>query len=232
MQRSLQPSLPIGAARSLSQAADADLAETKTSRLPSVALTGTGYQLPAPASISAVLARLPDLAETRRDILLAPDAAQAGAQDKAQRSYAESMLPWQKPSVDLLASGSSVAGAALSTDWTGGVSATIRLIQPGAAPTLMAAHRRAQAALPYRDEAIEAERHRLLEMHEVATSTLARASTLQRCQYLDRRSLFDVMDAEGDHHTNRVAHANALFDAQQVVALMWSMGRGVAVALQ
>ena len=45
-------------------------------------------------------------------------------------------------------------------------------------------------------------------------------------------SLFEVIGAEGDYYTNRVAHENALFDAQQVVALMWSMGRGVTVALQ
>ena len=388
IQRSLQRSLPIGAARLLSQAADADLAETKASRLPSVALTGTGAhvgvmqpglpevkglqgrvtvtvsaplydsgritrltewrtelaeaakfgqsnaeeqlalqtvslaldrsryglqaqvysqyvrkmsclvealeiitqadrgraselvqaqksvqqaelsfeqtqsalrqtevrlrrlvgdELPAAAGMSAVLARLPDLAELQQDILLAPDVAQAGAQAKAQRSYAESVLAGQKPSVNLLATGSSVAGVPRSTDWSGGVSVTIPLIQPGAEPTLMAAHRRAQAALLYRDAAIEAKRYRLLEMHEVATSALdrarrvveilrnsdrVRASTLQQWQHLGRRSLFDVMGAEGDYYTNRVAHVNALFDAQQVVALMWSMGRGVAVPLR
>ncbi|MGS0754791.1 hypothetical protein ACVBEH_08800 [Roseateles sp. GG27B] len=42
IQRALQRSLQIGAGRLLSQAADADLAETKASRLPQVALTGTG----------------------------------------------------------------------------------------------------------------------------------------------------------------------------------------------
>jgi hypothetical protein len=30
----------------------------------------------------------------------------------------------------------------------------------------------------------------------------------------------------------RVAHVNALFDAQQLVALMWSMGRGVMTPLR
>ena len=206
-----------------------------------------GDELPASAGMSAVLARLPDLAELQQDILLAPDVAQAAAQAKAQRSYAESVLAGQKPSVNLMATGSSVAGIARSTDWTGGVSVTIPLIQPGSESTLLAAHRRAQAALLYRDEAIEAKRYRLLEMYEAATSALdrarrvvellrnsdrIRASTLQQWQYLGRRSLFDVMGAESDYYTNRVAHVNALFDAQQVVALMWSMGRGVAVPLR
>ncbi len=30
----------------------------------------------------------------------------------------------------------------------------------------------------------------------------------------------------------RVAHVNAMFDAQQIVALIWSMGRGVATPLR
>jgi hypothetical protein len=29
-----------------------------------------------------------------------------------------------------------------------------------------------------------------------------------------------------------VAHVNAMFDAQQIVAMIWSMGRGVAVPLR
>ena len=127
------------------------------------------------------------------------------------------------------------------------MSVTIPLFQPGSESTLLAAHRRAQAALVYRDDTIEAKRYRLLEMHDAAESALdrarrvveilrnsdrVRASTLQQWQYLGRRSLFDVMGAEGDYYSNRVAHVNALFDAQQVVALMWSMGRGVAVPLR
>jgi len=247
MQRSLQRSLPIGAAHLLNQSAETDLAKTKTSRLPSVALTGTGDQLPAPAGMSAVLARLPHLTEPQQDILLAPDVAQVDAQAKAQRSHAESVLSRQRPGVNLLATGSSAAGGARSTAWTGGVSATTRLIYRGAEPTLMAAHRRPQAVLRYRDEAIEAKRYRLPEMHEAATSALdrarrvveilrnsdrIRASTLQQWQYPDHRLIFDLMGAEGDYYTNRNAHLNALFNAQQVVARTWAMGRGVALALR
>jgi outer membrane protein TolC len=84
-------------------------------------------------------------------------------------------------------------------------------------------------------------------MHEVGTSTLdrarrivdilrnsdrVRASTLQQWQQLGRRSLFDVMAAEGDYYSMRVAHVNAMFDAQQIVALIWSMGRGVSAPLR
>ena len=120
-------------------------------------------------------------------------------------------------------------------------------VPPGAQAQANAAVQRYRATVLQRDEAIEAKRYRLLEMHEVGTSTLdrarriveilrnsdrVRASTLQQWQQLGRRSLFDVMAAEGDYYSMRVAHVNAMFDAQQIVALIWSMGRGVAAPLR
>ena len=206
-----------------------------------------GDTLPTSAGMSAVLVRLPDLAELQQDILLAPDIAQANAQARAQRSYAESVLAGQKPSVSLVATGSTAAGASRTTDWSGGVQVNIPLVQPGADTQMTAAVRRAQAANLQRDETIEAKRYRLLEMYEAASSSLdrakrvvdilrnsdrVRASTLQQWQQLGKRSLFDVMGAESDYYSLRIAHVNALFDAQQVVALMWSMGRGVGIPLR
>jgi len=87
----------------------------------------------------------------------------------------------------------------------------------------------------------------LLEMNEMGASALdrarriveilrnsdrVRASTLQQWQQLGRRSLFDVMGAESDYYSMRIAHVNALFDAQQIAAMMWSMGRGVVTPLR
>jgi len=206
-----------------------------------------GEQLPAPAGMSSVLVRVPDLEELQQDILRAPDVIQADVQAKAQRSYAESVLAGQKPSISVNVSANSAAGVGKETDWNGGVTVSIPLYQPGSNSTLLAAHRRAQSAVLQRDDAIEAKRYRLLEMYEAATSSLDRArrvvdilrnsdrlrvATLQQWQQLGRRSLFDVMGAEGDYYANRVAQVNALFDAQQAVALMWSMGRGVETPLR
>ena len=206
-----------------------------------------GDTLPPSAGMSAVLARLPDLNELQQDILLSADVAQVSAQAKAQRSYAESVLAGQKPSVSLVATGSTAAGASRTTDWSGGVQINIPLLQPGADAQMTAAVRRSQAANLQRDETIEAKRYRLLEMYEAASSSLdrakrvvdilrnsdrVRASTLQQWQQLGKRSLFDVMGAESDYYSLRIAQVNALFDAQQVVALMWSMGRGVIIPLR
>jgi adhesin transport system outer membrane protein len=206
-----------------------------------------GDQLPVSASLSSVLAQLPDLNEMQADILQAPDVAQASAQARAQRSYAESVLAGQRPSVNLLVNGTTVAGIGRSSDWIGGVTLNIPLLQPGADASLQAAKSRYQAASLQHDETVEVKRYRLLETYETATSALdrarrvveilrnsdrVRASTLQQWQQLGRRSLFDVMAAEGDYYSMRVAHVNALFDAQQLVALMWSMGRGVLTPLR
>lgn len=206
-----------------------------------------GDPLPPPASMSSVLAQVPDLEQMQSDILLAPDVAQAAAQAKAQRSYAESVRAGQKPSVTLLMNGAQTLGTGRATEWIGGVAVNIPLYQPGADASMTAAARRYQAAALQRDETIDAKRHRLLEMYETATSSLdrarrvvdilrnsdrVRASTLQQWQQLGRRSLFDVMGAESDYYSMRIAHVNALFDAQQVIAMMWSMGRGVVTPLR
>lgn len=212
-----------------------------------------GDPLPPSIGMAPSLSLLPDLQQMQTDILLGPDIAQAEAQARSQRSFAESVIAGQKPSVNLTGSASTllrsagVNGESRSTDIGAGVSVTIPILQPGAEAQASAAVQRYRATVLQRDEAIEAKRYRLLEMHEVGSSTLdrarrlieilrnsdrVRASTLQQWQQLGRRSLFDVMAAEGDYYSMRVAHVNAMFDAQQIVALIWSMGRGVTVPLR
>ena len=206
-----------------------------------------GEPLPPSIGMTAQLSVLPDLAQMETDILLGADVAQAEAQARSQRSLAESVIAGQKPSVSVSGNAIRQAGVSKATEYVGGVSVTIPLLQPGAQAQASAAVQRYRATVMQRDEAIEAKRYRLLEMHEVGTSTLdrarriveilrnsdrVRASTLQQWQQLGRRSLFDVMAAEGDYYSMRVAHVNAMFDAQQIVALIWSMGRGVSTPLR
>ena len=211
-----------------------------------------GEPLPPSIGMTAALSLMPDIDQMQSDILLGADVAQAEAQARSQRSFAESVIAGQKPSVNLTGNASAIlrqggGPSDRSTDIGAGVSVTIPILQPGAQAQASAAVQRYRATVLQRDEAIEAKRYRLLEMHEVGSSTLdrarriveilrnsdrVRASTLQQWQQLGRRSLFDVMAAEGDYYSMRVAHVNAMFDAQQVVALIWSMGRGVATPLR
>ena len=51
-------------------------------------------------------------------------------------------------------------------------------------------------------------------------------------QQLGKRSLFDVMAAEGDHYNLRVAYVNALYDGEQANALLQSLGGGIYAWLQ
>lgn len=212
-----------------------------------------GEPLPPSIGMTPTLSVLPDLEQMQTDILLGADIAQAEAQARSQRSFAESVIAGQKPTVNLTGSASAMfrsgnnPGESRSSDIGAGVSVTIPILQPGAQAQASAAVQRYRATVLQRDEAIEAKRYRLLEMNEVGASTLdrarrivdilrnsdrVRASTLQQWQQLGRRSLFDVMAAEGDYYSMRVAHVNAMFDAQQIVALIWSMGRGVATPLR
>ena len=68
-------------------------------------------------------------------------------------------------------------------------------------------------------------------METLTQSRFLRAH-VQQWQQLGRRSLFDVMGAEADYYSLRVAQINALYDAQQAVAVMGSMGRGVTALLR
>jgi len=63
-------------------------------------------------------------------------------------------------------------------------------------------------------------------------SDRVRSDTVQQWRQIGRRSLFDVMSAESDHYSLRIAYVNALHDAQQSTALLWSLGLGVAARLQ
>lgn len=206
-----------------------------------------GDKLPLPASMSTVLLQVPDLAEVMADMLQAADIAAASAQARAQHRYAETVDAGDKPQISWTVTTSVVSGIAPSKTILGGIGVNIPLYIPGTDSARLAALRRAEAQDLQRDEAIEAKRYRLMEMNDNALATMDRAkriveilrnsdrvrfATLQQWQQLGRRSLFDVMGAEGDYYSMRIAHVNALFDAEQVVATMWSMGRGVQASLQ
>jgi len=134
-----------------------------------------------------------------------------------------------------------------AANWQAGIQVSVPLLNPGAAPAARAATLRAAAARLQRDDALESLRSRLAEVHEQAQAAATRGRDVARVladsqrvrddtqmmwQQLGRRSLFDVMSAEGDHYTLRVAYADALHDSQQSVALLWSLAGGVTQPLR
>ncbi len=206
-----------------------------------------GDPLPPVASLAAVLSRVPDYKLLEKELLDAPDVAVANAQALASQRLAESVLAGQRPQVGYLGAVNARGGNGRSSDWLGGVQVSIPLWRATDEPQLSAARKRAESVALQRDETVEAKVWRLQELHDGALQSLEKArrvtelirssetlrtATFQQWQLLGRRSLFDVMGAEGDYYSLRVAHVNAIFDAQQVVALMGSMGRGVTSLLR
>lgn len=95
----------VQAQKSLQQA-DLSLAQTLSAlRQTEVRLKRlVGEPLPPSIGMTPTLSVLPDLEQMQTDILLGADVAQAEAQARSQRSFAESVIAGQRPSVNLTGS--------------------------------------------------------------------------------------------------------------------------------
>lgn len=209
-------------------------------------LVGDG--LPGVDGMAGVLLAVPELNIIEADVARSTDIAQLTAQAAAMGQYAAAVAASDKPQVSWSVGGSKTLATGGSVDQRGGslglgITINVPLLSPGVAPASEAARKRAQAAQLQREEALEARRFRVREVHDQTLAAFDRATrvgavlkdsdqvrnyTLQQWQQLGRRSLFDVMSAETDHYGLRVAYVNALFDGQQMNALLLSLGRGVA----
>lgn len=217
-------------------------------------LVGDG--LPGTEGFTTVFVRVPDLAQLVADVERAADIAQLDAQAAAAKRYSEAVAAGNKPQVSWSVTGSAAAGqgksggldqTTRSGSYSVGLMLSIPLMNPGFAPATDASRKRAQAAVLNRADALESRRFRVAELHEQAAASADRATrlaavlrdsdqvrnfTLQQWQQLGRRSLFDVMAAEGEHYNLRVSYVNALHDVQQLNANLLALGRGVAAWLK
>ena len=211
-----------------------------------------GDALPGVEGLATVFSGVPD-----RDALLAEversyEVAQLDAQVAASRELADAVAAGGKPQVSLSASTSAAlsaggsSGSTRSGNYAVGVVLNVPLYNPGLAPSTDAARKRSRAALLQRADEVESRRARVAEVHEQALAALDRVKrlsdvlrdsdqvrnfTLQQWQQLGRRSLFDVMGAESEHYSLRLAYVNALHDVQQANANLLSLGRGVSAWL-
>jgi outer membrane protein TolC len=210
-----------------------------------------GDGLPVGEGLSSVLLTVPPLDVLQNDVLRSADLAQLDAQASASREYAAAVAAGGKPQVSWSVGGAKTMGAGGSTpndlnrsgSLSVGVQVNIPLINPGVSYASNAALKRAEAAELQRADALEARRYRVAEVYEqteaafdrarrtgavLRDSDLVRNYTLQQWQQLGRRSLFDVMAAEGEHYSLRVAYVNAIHDGQELNAVLLSLGRGVS----
>jgi len=206
-----------------------------------------GDELPPTDGVSSVMLDTPALPDLLTMASRASEIAALGAQADALDSYVRAVLDGQKPQLGVLIQATKSAGAGNSRAVSGGITLSMPLYNPAATATTNAARKRAAAARLQRDDALEARKYRMGEVHEQAEHAMDRARhvveilhaseqvrnfTLQQWQQLGRRSLFDVMGAEADHYNMRVQYVDALYDTQQSNALLWSLGLGLAVHLQ
>jgi outer membrane protein, adhesin transport system len=216
--------------------------ETKLKRL-------VGDTLPPSASFSSVLTQVPDLTMLQRAAEQSPDMLQMDAGARAQSRLAASIAAQNKPqlSVGANAAATTTTRSTRAGDWGIGVTLTVPLISPGQDSARTAALKRAGAADLQAQEAMRSRLYQMTELHESAVAALdrarrivdilrnsdrLRAATLVQWQQMGRRSLFDVMGSESDYYSLRVAHISTLFEAQQAVAVLWSLGPGMQSALR
>jgi adhesin transport system outer membrane protein len=243
----------LQARKTLQQAELAQVAAVSQARQVEVKLRRyVGDGLPPARGLSALLLKVPSIDELLPELERSSEIAGMTAQARAAAQYAEATAAGNKPQVSWNLSGSQsvarsqVSGMESRTLRNGqfalGVAVSVPLLSPGLASSTDAARKRAQAALMQRDDALEARRFRLYEVHEQTVSSFDRMKrtanvlrdseqvrnfTLQQWQQLGKRSLFDVMGAEAEHYNLRISYINALCDGQQMNANLLSLGRGV-----
>ena len=206
-----------------------------------------GDDLPPTDGITSVMLDTPALADLQTMASRASDIRSLDSQADALDSYVKAILDGQKPQLGVLVAATKSGGAGNARSVSGGVTLSWQLFNASNTYTTSAARKRAEAARLQRDDALEARKFRMAEVHEQAEHSMDRARkvievlhnselvlnfTLQQWQQLGRRSLFDVMASEGDHYSMRVQYVDALYDTQQSNAMLWSLGLGLSVHLE
>lgn len=207
-----------------------------------------GDQIRLSSGITVPLTQLPELGEINRQIESSNDVRQLRAQSEAMDSYAKAVLAGQKPQFNWgVSKTASKLGSTKTSGWQAGVTVSYTLFNGYSdQAAAMAASRRADAARQQLAGLISTRTSRVLEIYDVATSSMEQARryvevlresdrvrgfTFQQWSQLGKRSLFDLMSAESDHFNLRVAYVNALHDGVIASAQLRSLGAGLATWL-
>ncbi|MBQ0961787.1 TolC family protein [Ideonella sp. 4Y11] len=206
-----------------------------------------GEYLPDVPSLAALMTELPELPQLHQRATGAAEVLQLEAQQHAAEQLANATAASQRPQVSWAVQASRDLAGDRQSQWQAGVTLSLPLFNPSAAPAERAARQRAEAARLQREDTLATLLNRIDQVHGQAEAAFTRAQdvvqvlrdservrddTLQMWQQLGRRSLFDVMSAEGDHFSLRLAYVDALHDGQQSVALLWSLAGGVQQPLR
>ncbi|MFT3856686.1 MAG: TolC family protein [Aquabacterium sp.] len=225
---------------------DQALAQSRQSELRLRKLVGE--QAPPGDGITIPLANVPELGEINRQIEMSNDARQLRAQAEAQDAYAKAVVAGQKPQLNWAVGKSEGRIAGTNTSgWTAGVTVSYSIFNGFSDDAASrAAAKRAEAARQQLQDLLNTKFSRTAEIYDTAISAFDRAKryvdvlrdservrnfTFQQWSQLGRRSLFDVMSAEGDHFNLRIAYVNALHDGYLATAQLRSLGSGLTAWL-
>lgn len=221
-------------------------AEIRLQRLVGDVALGSG-------ALGLALQALPALPVVLDEAGRATEVAAAQAQTLAAGQLARSVAAANRPRISWQAAAgrTRAAGGTLGTQQgvqvSLGLSLNVPLTDNGSAAATDAAQARALAAQAQLADLLDNRQARVRELHEQARSALDRAERLQtvlatseqvrqatllQWQQLGRRSLFDVMSAEGEHVSLRLNQVNSLLDAQQLGATLRSLGPGLMAGLR
>lgn len=203
-----------------------------------------GDQVSVGDGLSGPLSQVMDTGEILRLLEQNAELQQLRLQANAAEQFARAVEAGQKPQVSWMAMSTGGAqGGVSNVAVQGGLSVSYTLFNGNAdKASAAAAARRAAAARQQYDELLNTRSARANEVQEIALSAFDRArryvevlkdservrvATFQQWSQLGRRSLFDVMSAEGDHFNLRVMYVNALHDGYQANAQLRSLGGGL-----
>lgn len=221
-------------------------AEIRLQRLVGDVAVGSG-------ALGQALQALPTLPELLDQAGRATEVVAAEAQTLAAGQLARSVAAANRPRISWQAaaghnrSAGGTLGSQHGAQLSVGLSLSVPLTDNGSAAATDAAQARALAAQAQLADLLDNRQARVRELHEQARSALDRAERLQtvlatseqvrqatllQWQQLGRRSLFDVMSAEGEHVSLRLNQVNSLLDAQQLGATLRSLGPGLLAGLR
>ena len=203
-----------------------------------------GDQFVTGEGVNSALNAVPDLGELHRLLERTPEAMQLKLQVDAQEDYARALKNGQGPQVNWSVSkANTYARTTNSAAWQAGISLSYNLFDAQAEKSsIQAAQARAEATRSQYAEFIATRTERISSVHDSAQTAFERAKryvdilrdsdlvrnyTFQQWSQLGRRSLFDLMSAEGDHFNLRIAYVNSLFDGYEANAQLRSMGGGL-----
>lgn len=196
-------------------------------------------------AVGLPLLELPALEAVLAQVENSPEVRQLHQQADAMRHLARASAAEQAPQVRWQAGLNSARQATHLTtqSWNIGATVNYTLSDGGSGDAAVgAAQERAEAARRAWENAVNERTKAALVYHDTASSAFQRAGryvdllqdsdTLRNATYvqwikLGRRSLFDLISAENEHHQIRIAYVNALHDGYTATAQLRTAGEGL-----